>query len=53
MCKACPAPDEPTLAELIADPLVHAVMARDRVSLAELVGVLREAQRRLAPAEPA
>ena len=53
MCKTCPAQSEPSLAELIDDPLVHAVMARDRVSLAELVAVMLEAQRRLALPEPA
>ena len=32
---------EPALADVLADPLVHLVMRRDGVSLAELRGVLR------------
>jgi hypothetical protein len=44
--------DEPPLAELIDDPLVRAVMARDGVSPSQLIEVLAEAKRRLAVAEP-
>jgi hypothetical protein len=39
--------EEPPLAELIDDPIVRAVMARDRVTRAELVRVIEAAQRRL------
>jgi hypothetical protein len=39
--------DEPPLAELIDDPMVRAVMARDRVSREGLIDVIRDAQRRL------
>jgi hypothetical protein len=35
---------EPTLADVLADPLVHFVMRRDGVTLAELIGVIAEAQ---------
>lgn len=35
---------EPALADVLADPLVHLVMRRDGVSLAELRGVLVRAQ---------
>jgi hypothetical protein len=38
---------EPRLDEVLADPLVHLVMARDGVGLAELQAVIADAQRRL------
>jgi hypothetical protein len=38
---------EPRLDEVLADPLVHLVMARDGVGLAELRAVVADAQRRL------
>jgi len=41
--------DEPPLAELIDDPMVRAVMARDRVSRERLIDVIRDAQKRLKP----
>jgi hypothetical protein len=39
--------DEPTLAELIDDPMVRAVMARDRVSRERLIDVIQAAQKRM------
>ncbi|MCZ8310516.1 MAG: hypothetical protein ACK5U4_05410 [Rhodospirillales bacterium] len=41
--------DEPPLAELIDDPMVRAVMARDRVSREGLIEVIRAAQKHLKP----
>jgi hypothetical protein len=38
---------EPSLREALADPLVHLVMRRDGVSLAELEAVVAHAQARL------
>jgi hypothetical protein len=38
---------EPRLDEVLADPLVHLVMARDRVGLAALQAVIADAQCRL------
>jgi len=38
---------EPPLCEVLADPLVHAVMRRDGVSRAALDSVIARAQRRL------
>ena len=38
---------EPALCEVLADPLVHAVMRRDGVSRAALESVIAGAQRRL------
>jgi hypothetical protein len=40
---------EPSLREVLADPLVHAVMRRDGVSRAALESVIAGAQRRLGP----
>ena len=39
--------EEPTLVELLADPVTHAVMRRDRVTLAELCAVIRAGRHRL------
>ena len=36
--------EEPALAEVLADPLVHQVMRRDGVSLQQLRAVIAEAQ---------
>jgi hypothetical protein len=41
--------DEPPLAELIDDPMIRAVMARDRVSREGLIEVIRTAQKHLKP----
>lgn len=38
---------EPTLSELIDDPVLHAVMARDGVGCADLVGAIDTARARL------
>ena len=38
--------EEPTLAEVLADPLVHLVMRRDGVSRAELDAIIAAAQAR-------
>lgn len=38
---------EPALCEVLADPLVHAVMRRDGVSRPALESVIAQAQRRL------
>ena len=38
---------EPTLQELLADPIVHMMMAADRVSLAELRDIVRQQQEAL------
>ena len=38
---------EPRLEDVLADPLVHLVMARDRIGMAELRAVIADAQRRL------
>jgi hypothetical protein len=40
---------EPSLPEVLADPLIHAVMRRGGVSRAELDSVIAGAQRRLGP----
>jgi len=40
---------EPPLREVLADPLVQAVMRRDGVSRAALESVIAHAQRRLCP----
>jgi hypothetical protein len=37
---------EPRLRDVFEDPIVHAVMARDGVSIAELQGVVRTWRRR-------
>jgi hypothetical protein len=45
---------EPTLEDVLSDPLVHAMMARDRVGIDEvraLLDRLRNAQRRRPPGE--
>lgn len=39
--------DEPVLAELLADPLLHLVMRRDGVSMTELCNRIAEARTRL------
>ncbi|GEM_PF-4167384 len=41
---------EPPLCDVLDDPLVHAVMRRDRITAAELKRVIASAQRRLRPA---
>ena len=41
-----PAPCEPSLHEVLSDPIVNAVMHADGVSRAELTGILRLAIRR-------
>lgn len=38
---------EPSIAEVLAEPIVHAVMRRDSISEATLVGVIKEARKRL------
>jgi hypothetical protein len=38
---------EPTLSELIDDPVLHAVMARDGIGCADLVGAIDVARARL------
>ncbi len=38
---------EPMLEELLADPIVHMMMAADRVPLAELRDILRQQQEAL------
>lgn len=38
---------EPTLRDLLTDPVTHAVMARDKVSAADLAAVVRQARARL------
>jgi hypothetical protein len=43
---------EPALEELLADPVLHLVMRRDRVSLAELRGIIVAAQVRRREASP-
>lgn len=40
--------EEPTVADLMKDPLTHAVMRRDGVGLRELWAVIYEARRQLA-----
>jgi hypothetical protein len=40
--------EEPNLADVLADPVIHAVMGRDGVTLAELSSVIRDGRRRLA-----
>jgi hypothetical protein len=40
---------EPPLAEMLADPVVQAVMTVDGVQAAEVETLMREAQARLAP----
>jgi len=39
--------EEPALEEVLADPVIHAVMRRDGVTLAELQAAIRRAQQRL------
>jgi hypothetical protein len=39
--------EEPALRELLADPLLHLVMRRDRVSFAELHAVIADARAKL------
>jgi hypothetical protein len=39
--------EEPTLLDLLSDPLTHAVMRRDGVTLAELCAVIRAGRHRL------
>ena len=39
--------EEPALIEVLADPLIHAVMRRDGVTIAELCSAIRTAKRRL------
>ncbi|MCA3246979.1 MAG: hypothetical protein ACKOEE_15390 [Tagaea sp.] len=41
--------DEPRLDEMLGDPVVRAVMARDRVSREELLACVERARGRLAP----
>ena len=36
--------EEPDIAEILADPVVHAVVRRDSVSMAQLRGVIARAQ---------
>ncbi|HUN51307.1 MAG TPA: hypothetical protein VMU42_09325 [Candidatus Sulfotelmatobacter sp.] len=43
---------EPDLREVLADPLVHLVMRRDRVSMAALCNVVAVAQARLRQGAP-
>jgi hypothetical protein len=38
---------EPSIAEVLAEPIVHAVMRRDSISEATLVGFIKEARKRL------
>jgi hypothetical protein len=38
---------EPSIAEVLAEPIVHAVMRRDSISEATLIGVIKEARKRL------
>jgi hypothetical protein len=42
-----PADTEPSLSELIADPVLHAMMARDGIGCADLVGAIDVARARL------
>jgi hypothetical protein len=38
---------EPDLVDLLADPVIHAIMRRDGVTLGELCAVIRTGRRRL------
>ena len=42
---------EPRIEELLGDPIVHALMARDRVSRPALEKLIAEVRRRLGPDE--
>ena len=44
---------EPTLADLLNDPVLAALLAGDHIERADLEAVIRRAQRRLAPRGPA
>ena len=39
--------EEPELIEVLADPVIHAVMRRDGVTIAELCSAIRAGKRRL------
>jgi hypothetical protein len=43
---------EPTIRDLLADPVLQALMARDRVGRAELLDIVDVARMRLGIAEP-
>lgn len=45
--KPGPGPVEPSLSDLIDDPVLHAVMARDGIDCTDLVGVIDVARARL------
>lgn len=44
---------EPTLTDLLNDPVLTALLAGDHIERADLEAVIRRAQRRLAPRGPA
>jgi hypothetical protein len=44
--------DEPQLQEMLEDPVIQAVMARDGVARAQLVDLVHSVQARLGPAMP-
>jgi hypothetical protein len=51
-CSSCLCSDEPRLAEVLADPMILAVMARDGMGRAEMIELVHAVQKKLGrPAE--